>query len=244
MTCRSSVYSCTIIHQSSHADFQLPDPAGKAGGACISAILQVLYERGHEVGTMSWVAVLNDMWEQLKKLGYDQIPQLSSSRWIDVHRPMHIVPPRSGKRRAMLVGINYVGQPSGVLKACHNDVDNLKDYLMNAQGFREEEMLILKDDGMHMVPTKQNIMDGFVRLTQYSQPGDVVIVSFSGHGGRVVDTSGDEDDGYDESLIPVDFRENGQIVDDDILELFVKRMKGGVFCTVFMDCCHSGKPPA
>jgi hypothetical protein len=221
----------------------LPDPAGKAGGACISVILQVLYERGHEVGTMSWVDVLNDMWEQLKKLGYDQIPQLSSSRWIDVHRPMHIVPPRSGKRRAMLVGINYIGQPSGVLKACHNDVDNMKDYLMNAQGFREEEMLILKDDGVCMVPTKQNIMDGFVRLTQYSQPGDVVIVSFSGHGGRAVDTSGDEDDGYDETLIPVDFRENGQIVDDDILEVFVKRMKGGVFCTVFMDCCHSGKHP-
>ena len=90
------------------------------------------------------------------------------------------------------------------------------------------------------MPTKQNILDGFVRLTQYSQPGDIVFVSFSGHGGRVVDTSGDEDDGYDESIIPVDFRENGQIIDDDILEFFVKRMKGGVFCVVVMDCCHSG----
>jgi Caspase domain len=49
-----------------------------------------------------------------------------------------------------------------------------------------------------------------------------------------------EDDGYDESLIPVDFRENGQIVDDDILKYFCKRMKGGVHVTVVMDCCHSG----
>ena len=102
-------------------------------------------------------------------------------------------------------------------------------------------MLVLKDDGKHMMPTRQNIMDGFVRLTQYSQPGDIVFVSFSGHGGRVVDVSGDEDDGYDESIIPVDFHENGQIIDDDILDIFVKRMKGGVFCTVVMDCCHSGK---
>lgn len=75
-------------------------------------------------------------------------------------------------------------------------------------------MLILKDDGNHLEPTKQNILNAFVRLTQYSQPGDVVFVSFSGHGGRVVDTSGDEDDGFDESIIPVDFQEEGQIIDD------------------------------
>ena len=83
-------------------EFDLPNPNGKEGGACISSLLQVLYERGHEVGTMSWISVLEDMWEQLKRLGYEQIPQLSSSRWIDVYRPMMIVPPNSGKRRAMV----------------------------------------------------------------------------------------------------------------------------------------------
>jgi metacaspase-1 len=172
--------------------FQLPDPNGKKGGACTSAILQVLYERGHEVGKMSWVEVLQDMYTQLQKLGYDQIPQLSSSRWIDVHSPMFIVPPKSGKRRALLIGINYVGHGKpGELSACQNDCENLKDYLIKAQGFAPSEMLILKDDGHHLMPTKKNIFDGFVRLTQYSQPGDVVFVSFSGHGGRVVDTSGD-----------------------------------------------------
>jgi len=220
--------------------FELPDPAGKAGGACTSAILDVFYSRGHELGQgISWVDILKDMHEQLKKQDFDQVPQLSSSRWIDINSPMFICPPKSGVRRAMLVGINYVGQ-KGELKACHNDVENIKDYLIKAQGFREAEMLILKDDGHHPNPTKQNIMDGFVRLTQYSQPGDVVFVSFSGHGGRVVDTSGDEDDGFDESLIPLDFKENGHIVDDDILDIFVKKMKGGVTCTVVMDCCHSG----
>ena len=152
---------------------------------------------------------------------------------------MFIVPPKSGVRRAMLVGVNYVGQ-KGELKSCHNDVENMKDYLIKAQGFRPGEILVLKDDGIHPKPTKENIMNGFIRLTQYSQPGDVVFVSFSGHGGRVVDENGDEEDGFDESIIPVDFQKNGQIVDDDILDTFVKRMKGGVTCTVLMDCCHSG----
>lgn len=220
--------------------FALPDPAGKSGGACTSAILDVFYKRGHEVGKMSWVDVLQDMYEGLKKMNFgDQVPQLSSSRWIDVNQPMFIVPPKTGVRRALLIGINYVGQ-KGELKSCHNDVENMKSYLIQGQGFRATEMLILKDDGHHTKPTKENILNGLIRLTQYSQPGDVVFVSFSGHGGRVMDAGGDETDGFDESIIPVDFQENGQIVDDELLDMFVKRLKGGVTCTVVMDCCHSG----
>jgi hypothetical protein len=41
---------------------------------------------------------------------------------------------------------------------------------------------------------------------------------FTGHGGQIVDTSGDEDDGFDEILIPGDYKESGQIVDDEIYE--------------------------
>ena len=52
--------------------------------------------------------------------------------------------------------------------------------------------------------------------------------------------AGDEDDGYDETLIPVDFRASGHIVDDDIFKILVKPMKRNVQVTVLMDCCHSG----
>jgi hypothetical protein len=41
---------------------------------------------------------------------------------------------------------------------------------------------------------------------------------FTGHGGQIVDTSGDEDDGFDEILIPGDYKTSGQIVDDEIYE--------------------------
>ena len=34
-------------------------------------------------------------------------------------------------------------------------------------------------------------------------------IHYSGHGGRLPDQDGDEDDGYDETLIPVDFQRNG-----------------------------------
>lgn len=220
--------------------FQLPNPAGKAGGACTSAILQVLYRDGQKQEGMSWVDLLRQMRSVLNGMGFDQIPQLTSSRMIDVNKPMHIVPPGStGTRRAVLIGINYTGQ-QGELRGCHNDVKNIKQYLIECEGFLESDMLILMDDGHHHAPTKQNIEQAFVRITQYSKAGDVVFVHYSGHGGRVRDLSGDEDDGYDETLIPVDFKQAGQIVDDDILKILVQPMQEGVTCTVLMDCCHSG----
>ena len=37
-----------------------------------------------------------------------------------------------------------------------------------------------------------------------------------GHGGQTKDQDGDEDDGYDEVIYPVDFRTAGHIVDDDM----------------------------
>jgi hypothetical protein len=52
--------------------------------------------------------------------------------------------------------------------------------------------------------------------------------------------TGDEEDGYDETLIPVDFQKQGQIRDDDLLRILVRPMKEGVTMTCLMDCCHSG----
>lgn len=175
--------------------FELPNPAGKQGGACTSAFLQQQYENGNQ---QTWVETLQQMRAVLKGMGFQQSPTLSSSRRIRAESPMQIVPPGSGRRRALLIGINYVGQ-KGELKACHNDCNNVREYLENVHGFRQEEMLILMDDGRHPMPTKKNIEDGMMMLTQYSQPGDVVFVSFSGHGGNTEDLDGDEDDGWDET---------------------------------------------
>jgi hypothetical protein len=141
---------------------------------------------------MTWVELLKEMRSTLKEMGFAQIPQLSSSRMINVEsEPMHICPPGSGRRRAVLIGINYTGQ-EGELTACHDDCNNVAEYLTTVQGFDPSQMLILMDDGKHTLPTKANIVNAFKLLALYSQPGDVVFVSFSGHGGRVVDTSGDE----------------------------------------------------
>jgi metacaspase-1 len=156
--------------------FELPNPAGRAGGACTSALLKVLYRDEQVAGDLTWVQLLRQMRTELLGMGFDQVPQLTSSRMVDVEKIMYIVPPGcTGRRRAVLIGINYVGQ-QGQLSGCHNDLYNIKNYLTKAQGFNEGEMLILCDDGKHHPPTRKNIEDAFRRITEYSQAGDVVFV--------------------------------------------------------------------
>ena len=222
--------------------FQLPDgsSAGRIGGACTSAFLKVMYRDGMK----TWVELLRAMRRVLMDdLGYTQTPELTSSRMIDVNAPMYIVPPDStGQRIAILIAINYTGQSGDVpeLQGCHNDLHNIKKYLIDKQGFKEADMLILMDDGEHFEPTKRNIEAALQRVTELCKKGDAVFVLYSGHGGQVVDTSGDEPDGLDETILPVDARKAGPIIDDQILETFVKPMQAGVTVTVLMDCCHSG----
>lgn len=45
-------------------------------------------------------------------------------------------------------------------------------------------------------------------------------------------------DGFDETLVPVDYKNNGQIRDDMLYDVLVAPMARGVFATLIMDCCH------
>lgn len=87
--------------------FQLPDPAGKAGGACTSALLKVLNDNKGQ--PLSWIDLLHQMRSILQQKGFDQIPQLSSSRMLNVKEKFEIVPNQGGTKRAILIGINYEG---------------------------------------------------------------------------------------------------------------------------------------
>lgn len=231
----------TSADVSNVASFSLPDPAGRAGGACTSALLKVCYADHHKVEEdLSFVEVLMKMREVLQGKGFTQIPQLSSGKEIDVDLPFDLVyPGADGTRRALLIGINYVGQ-NGELSGCHNDVLNIKEYIKDVHGFEEENITVLMDDGEHEPPTRENIIREYKKLVDESGSGDSVFCHYSGHGGKLRDDDGDEKDGYDETLIPVDYAENGQIRDDDLFDTLIQPMPAGVTLTCLMDCCHSG----
>lgn len=61
---------------------------------------------------------------------------------------------------------------------------------------------------------------------------------FSGHGGSVRDLNGDEADGMDETILPIDHDRAGQIIDDEIHDVMVRPLQKGVRLTAIFDSCH------
>jgi hypothetical protein len=147
----------------------------------------------------------------------------------------------TGRRKALLIGINYFNQ-KGQLRGCINDVRNMSGYLNQSFGYAREDMVILTDDQQNPMsqPTKANILRAMHWLVKDSQPNDSLFFHYSGHGGQTADLDGDEEDGYDEVIYPVDFRSAGHIVDDEMHRIMVQPLQPGVRLTAIFDSCHSG----
>ncbi|CZT12844.1 probable Metacaspase-1A [Rhynchosporium agropyri] len=147
----------------------------------------------------------------------------------------------TGRRKALLIGINYFGQ-SGELRGCVNDVGNVSRYLNENFGYAREDMVMLTDDQQDPMgqPTKNNILRAMNWLVRGVQPNDSLFFHYSGHGGQTQDTSGDEEDGNDEVIYPVDYKQAGHIVDDEMHSIMVSPLQPGVRLTAIFDSCHSG----
>ncbi|KAL2072916.1 hypothetical protein VTL71DRAFT_10240 [Oculimacula yallundae] len=147
----------------------------------------------------------------------------------------------TGRRKALLIGINYFGQ-NGELRGCVNDVGNVSRYLSENFGYAREDMVLLTDDQQDPMgqPTKDNILRAMSWLVRDVQPNDSLFFHYSGHGGQTQDTSGDEEDGNDEVIYPVDFKEAGHIVDDEMHSIMVSPLPAGCRLTAIFDSCHSG----
>lgn len=118
----------------------------------------------------------------------------------------------------------------------------MSGYLNQHFGYKREDMVLLTDDQQNPMsqPTKANILRAMHWLVKEAQPNDSLFFHYSGHGGQTKDLDGDEEDGYDEVIYPVDFRTAGHIVDDEMHRIMVQNLKPGVRLTAIFDSCHSG----
>ncbi|KAJ3044110.1 Ca(2+)-dependent cysteine protease [Rhizophlyctis rosea] len=146
-----------------------------------------------------------------------------------------------GKRKALFIGINYFGQQSE-LRGCINDVWNVHRWLTKNYPYAPQEILVLTDDQKDptRIPTRQNITNAMRWLVAGAAPGDAFFLHFSGHGSQQRDADGDEEDGTDETIVPVDYKTAGQITDDEMNAILVRPLPQGSRLTAIFDCCHSG----
>lgn len=152
-------------------------------------------------------------------------------------------PPASvhGRKKAVIVGISYK-YSRHELKGCINDAKCMRFLLINKFQFPSESIIMLTEEETdpYKIPNKHNIRMALFWLVNGCQPGDSLVFHYSGHGSRQRNYNGDEVDGYDETLCPLDFETQGMIVDDEINATIVRPLPRGVKLHAIIDSCHSG----
>lgn len=132
------------------------------------------------------------------------------------------------------IGLNRVdpakyGGWNGQLNACENDARDMAE-IARKTGFEDRTMLLTEDG------TVENVTAELARAARILTPGDIFLLTYSGHGGQVPDKNGpdDETDRLDETLVLYD----RQFIDDELYKEF-GAFAEGVRISAYFDCCHS-----
>ena len=153
------------------------------------------------------------------------------------------------RKRAFMVGISHYDTAlTGYQWNNINGVEdiNLLSPILKKQGFYLTALLDEK-------ATYQNITSQLSTFTKQTKKGDIVYLHFSTHGQPVEDLNGDEEDGWDEAIIPIDAYklykkgtyEGKKHLIDDQLNQYVKKLREKIgpdgFLYVVIDACHAGR---
>lgn len=152
-------------------------------------------------------------------------------------------------KRALLVGISdyQCVNKYGGWNNIHgkNDVDLLSSTLEN----NGVSVSCISD----REATKFGITKALNKLVSQCKSGDIVYIHFSTHGQPFEDMNGDEEDGWDESIVPVDapieytkgkYEGENHLIDDELHEYCTKIRKSigtNGMLYVVIDACHAGK---
>jgi hypothetical protein len=155
-------------------------------------------------------------------------------------RTVRLFAPGGGEVRALIVGINeYSARSIPTLKGAVADARDLEATLRSA-GVGDMAVLIDRD------ATRRNFEAAINRLVDVSKGGDLVIISFAGHGSQEPElVKGSETDGMDEIFLLSDFgptkpRSGEKLIDDEMNHWLSQLNKKQVDVLYVADTCHGG----
>jgi hypothetical protein len=122
---------------------------------------------------------------------------------------------------------NAYNGDDGQLAGCENDARDM-EAISNGEGFATT--MLLNEEA-----TSNRVIEEIGRAAQDLAAGDTFVLTYSGHGGQIPDSNGDEDDQNDETWCLFD----RMLVDDELNSLWSQFAPGA---RIFMlsDSCHSG----
>lgn len=152
-------------------------------------------------------------------------------------------------KRALLVGISDYGNAMEDPNKWAN-ISGANDVLLLSPLFSEQGYTVTSL--VDSQATHAGITKALSELAKESKKGDLVYIHFSMHGQPFEDLNGDEDDGWDEALIPVDaqmlysegvYDGKNHLLDDE-LEVYFNDIRSKIgsegHLYVILDACHSG----
>ncbi|MBX2843719.1 MAG: caspase family protein [Flammeovirgaceae bacterium] len=154
----------------------------------------------------------------------------------------------AGDKLALIIGINeYVPQGKGIriknrnwqnLDGAVNDALGINSMIISRFGFHKSNVKLL----LNQEASRAAIFSQLDQLVKRAKQSDQVFIYYAGHGSQVYNSkSANEDDNYDESIIPADaYAGADDIRDKELNKYFSSLGKKGVRLTVIFDSCNSG----
>lgn len=152
-------------------------------------------------------------------------------------------------KRALLVGISDYGNAMEDPNKWTN-ISGANDVMLLSPLFSEHGYTVTSL--VDSLATHAGITKALEILAKDSRKGDLVYIHFSMHGQPFEDLNGDEEDGWDEALIPVDaemlyaegvYEGKNHLLDDE-LEVYFNDIRSKLGpegqLLVILDACHSG----
>jgi|GEM_PF-380054 len=173
-----------------------------------------------------------DVMAAARSAGIKQIP-------LEIEYPGTRSAPALGRSRnnqpkgiSIHIGINRVDEHhyqgwSGQLNAAESDARAMQA-IAAQQGFASQ--LLLTEQA-----TDMRVRDAIAQAARELESGDILLLTYAGHGGQIPDFNNDEVDKLDESWVLY----NRELLDDELNALFAQ-FKPGVRILVISDSCYSG----
>ena len=153
-------------------------------------------------------------------------------------------------KRALLIGISEYTTSLPTSDDVWSNIHGVNDVELLSQTLKKQQFKVkeLKDKAA----TAQQIRKELAHLVSSCRLGDIVYLHFSCHGQPVEDLNGDEEDGWDEAIIPMDAQKvykkgkyigENHIIDDelnDYLRSIRTKVGNKGFVYVVIDACHAG----
>src|SRR5690242_5428483 len=111
--------------------------------------------------------------------------------------------------KSIHIGLNHVDPSAyngwdGALAGCINDATDMQTI---ATGLGYQSVMLVDSEA-----TADRVIAEIGQAAADLQPGDILLLSYSGHGGQVDDVNGDESDALDETWVLWD----RQLIDDEL----------------------------